>query len=389
LLATVDAAQTEIRIRKNTVAWGTLKTIRFKYKPSKTGTLVVKGTVGGSANTTISSHAVTAGIWNIIDTYCAGDLTALYASQTSCVTGDTGYIDWVYIGDGTYTTKALDASGNGNHGTVAGATPVDTVAGKGFSFDGVNDSITHPTVTIANGSPWTIAWWQTETSTGLRFPWGNGSSKCPVLYTDNALYFRDAGNTYRKCTNALTRASLNHLMLVCDGATITGYVNGVVGLTVTPSSTEISLARFARGYDPADVTYIFGGTFSDPRIYNRALSADEIWELYQKPGMARLSGPIDAVTAVPDSRVVRNASGFVEATDPTSVATAGAVGYQTAIDVASGGTLTMPAGSGTYFWTILTYGATINSVKLGTTAAGAAATGTASANLTVLVKRIA
>jgi hypothetical protein len=55
----------------------------------------------------------------------------------------------------------------------------------------------------------------------------------------------------------------------------------------------------------------FSGWIADPRIYNRALSAEEVWELYQKPGMARLSGPIDAVTAVPDSRVVRSAAGGI------------------------------------------------------------------------------
>jgi hypothetical protein len=68
---------------------------------------------------------------------------------------------------------------------------------------------------------------------------------------------------------------------------------------------------------------------------------------------------------------------------------AGNIGIMTAIDVASAGTLTMPAGNGTYQWVVMTYGATVNSVKTGQTAAGASPGGTASANCTVLVWRIA
>jgi len=67
---------------------------------------------------------------------------------------------------------------------------------------------------------------------------------------------------------------------------------------------------------------------------------------------------------------------------------AGNIGIMTALDVASGGTLTMPAGSGTYQWVVMTYGATVNAVKTGQTAAGASPGGTASANCTVMVWRI-
>ena len=66
----------------------------------------------------------------------------------------------------------------------------------------------------------------------------------------------------------------------------------------------------------------------------------------------------------------------------------GAIGVMGAIDVASGGTLTMPAGSGTYEWIVLTYGASVGGYKAGQAAAGVSPAGTASANLTVLTWRI-
>jgi hypothetical protein len=60
----------------------------------------------------------------------------------------------------------------------------------------------------------------------------------------------------------------------------------------------------------------------------------------------------------------------------------------TALDVVSGAKLTMPSGVGTYSWIILTYGATIAGAKSGSMGAGLTVNGTASANCTVLVRRI-
>ena len=63
------------------------------------------------------------------------------------------------------------------------------------------------------------------------------------------------------------------------------------------------------------------------------------------------------------------------------------IGYETTVDVASGATLTLPAG-GTWFWNVYGYGATISSAKRGSSAGGTTLT-VAGANATVWYRRYA
>jgi hypothetical protein len=63
------------------------------------------------------------------------------------------------------------------------------------------------------------------------------------------------------------------------------------------------------------------------------------------------------------------------------------IGYETTVDVASGGTLTLPAG-GTWYWSVYGYGATISSAKRGSSAGGTTLT-VAGANASVGYRRVA
>ena len=63
------------------------------------------------------------------------------------------------------------------------------------------------------------------------------------------------------------------------------------------------------------------------------------------------------------------------------------IGYETTVDVASGGTLTLPAG-GTWYWNVYGYGATISSAKRGSSAGGTTLT-VAGANASVGYRRVA
>jgi len=63
------------------------------------------------------------------------------------------------------------------------------------------------------------------------------------------------------------------------------------------------------------------------------------------------------------------------------------IGYETTVDVASGATLTLPAG-GTWFWNVYGYGATISSAKRGSSAGGTTLT-VAGANASISYRRTA
>lgn len=393
LSSTVSATTAYLRL---VMALGTLKTIRIKYKTPIGGDVTIKGTVGGVANSTIKAFTAIANVWNTLDCYVAGDLTAVYTLQGGLSIGHVISASFVYIGTGAYLSKALDASGNGNHATVYGATPVDTVAGKGFSFDGVNDRGTYPTT---NKTTLTLSAWVnfTATTADMRIIQENGGSGA---YAKNNITITSKKAACAWRTSSASVDGLNgtvdlnngisHLITFThSGALATLYVDGlsVASKVATLGSEALdALGLIASNAAPAA---FFQGTIADPRIYNRALTAEEVWELWQNPGAHNLDQVPRSATAIAGTIPVFRDNLTLAGTDPADSTTAGTIGYQTAIDVASGSTLTMPSGSGTYRWTIMTYGATINSVKTGTTAAGASATGTASANLTVHVKRIA
>ena len=82
---------------------------------------------------------------------------------------DLGLVAW-YPFDG----NASDMSGNGNHGTVHGATlgtDRHGRAGEAYSFDGVNDHITVPHVNQLDGMNYGLTlsvWLNQTTSSGQR-----------------------------------------------------------------------------------------------------------------------------------------------------------------------------------------------------------------------------
>lgn len=256
-----------------------------------------------------------------------GWFEAIYPGSTGSANLDVYEISFIYIGDGTYTTKALDASGNGTHGTIYGATPVDTVAGKGFSFDGVNDYLSSNNITCSGDYSVSMRLNPSSLSnavSGIKMPFESGYGNVSGIrwfaadgsnsYTLSL--FRSGGDEQIANSFSLSVGSESLITIVIKPSLKQYYVytNGVLtksgALTYTPvPPTNVPFTIGDSGYT---THYYFPGTIADPRIYNRALSAEEIWELYQKPGIARLSGPIDAVTAVPDSRVVRDANGMTE-----------------------------------------------------------------------------
>jgi len=402
LVLTAGAAPTTF-VRANKALAVSSKTVRIKWACAQTDLTTLEiGTSGAGTHVTKSIAGQTSGITDITTGANFTDIEVLFNSTGNNT--NPVYVSFIYIGDGTYSSLALDASGSGNHGTVYGATPVDTPAERGLSFDKLNDYTA--TSIFAMPSIYTfraliINCLQDASNIQMLCGYGITLSGRLLLYrvaNSNSLavgWYNGSANQTETVTNVFSNEEDDTADFLFSINWTSGayavWLNGISFATGTLAGVVKPTTGYAL-YIGAQQTLTalqwFGGTIADPRIYNRALSAEEVWSLYQNPGAFKPSAIIDAATAVPNARAVYSSTGFLASTDPTSIVTAGSVGYQTAIDVASGGTLTMPAGSGTYFWTILTYGATINSVKLGTTAAGAAATGTASANLTVLVKRI-
>ena len=82
----------------------------------------------------------------------------------------------------------------------------------------------------------------------------------------------------------LTIGNWFHVAGVRQGNTLNVYVNGIEGALVSRTLGPISVDNLKIGAlltHGAPVTHFFNGFIDDVRIYNRALSAEEVLQLYQ------------------------------------------------------------------------------------------------------------
>jgi hypothetical protein len=191
-----------------------------------------------------------------------------------------------YNFDESTGTTAGDRSGNGNTGTVSGATRTTSGRnGRALSFDGINDW-----VTIADAN-------SLDLSNGLTleswvYPTALGSTARAVLYkeaTGTSRYALYANTSSRpgarvdvgggRTAIGAAQLSLNtwtHIAATFDGVTLNLFVNGVA-VSSTPAAGSIAASTAAlRIGGHAVASEWFRGRIDDVRVYSRALSVAEI-----------------------------------------------------------------------------------------------------------------
>jgi hypothetical protein len=206
--------------------------------------------------------------------------------------GLVGY--WTFDGPDIQglNATATDVSGNNNHGTIYGAKPAIGKVGQALSFDGVDDYVEVSSITTP--AIMTFETWFKR--------WGSGSGGVPRLHssggTPDWTFEVGVGNTaipnnlgfYLRFTDDtatgwvgvydVTNNVWYHAVFTWDGTWIRAYVNGSevyssnawAGKTIKQGKTRIGTANLADWFD---------GLIDEVRIYNRALSAEEVQEHYR------------------------------------------------------------------------------------------------------------
>ena len=196
------------------------------------------------------------------------------------ITDNTGLVGlWNLNGN------ALDTSGQGNDGTVTGAT--STSAGRwsgAYSFDG-NDKITTATYNLSHTANWTISAWFKNICNGNQFIYGHSSYDSYVANdcTVYSLYWNGSNNIWSTNRNAVNN-SWNNIITVSNGTHFISYMGGTNIGTSKSYPAQIETATFYMGSNKAG-TASFNGTIDEVRIYNRSLSAEEVKELYLSKGL--------------------------------------------------------------------------------------------------------
>src|SRR3989338_244988 len=183
----------------------------------------------------------------------------------SLKSGLVGY--WTFDGKDLNTGAAMDASGQGNHGALVNmSTSTSRVPGKlgqGLKFDGVDDWVNVPDIILGNAE-----------SSDLRVVGGKAYFQ---YYTGSFQIL--TGNT------SINNGQWHQVVGTGNGTLNSIYVDGVndgeLSTTGTPNIKIEALASRDDTYSPSQG---YTGLLDDVRIYNRALEASEIAELYAYTG---------------------------------------------------------------------------------------------------------
>jgi hypothetical protein len=203
-----------------------------------------------------------------------------------------------------FNGNALDASGNGNDGTVQGAVLTKDRMGSpstAYSFDGTSSRIVVPETLFGPTEPaWTISvWittdggpytggpnWQTIFSKGTQ----NGEMSLQVS-AEGQIFFSPHLANYTNGIGPMTPVQSNNVIHIVGvyekGQAASLYTNGVLaGSVAIPDDslfvwTDYPLFSAIGAYNFTPSPYAgFRGAIDDVRVYRRALSPSEVQQLY-------------------------------------------------------------------------------------------------------------
>ncbi len=192
----------------------------------------------------------------------------------------------------TSGTIAYDSSGFGNHGTMySSTTPTYLVSNNTLNLDGSDDYVdcgNDESLDITEAI--TIEAWIKPI--GLHSPSNLGSivymgGNAPRYYHDDTtktLYVRfqttNDDITRELSANLIPMNEYHHTAITYNGINLVSYVDGIPRATYPASGSIVSPGSGATRIGVYGSTHFFNGLIDEVRIYNRALSAEEIQATY-------------------------------------------------------------------------------------------------------------
>lgn len=289
--------------------------------PSLTGTLKDRSDsicFGGAWNGSSCSQSYTGG--GLLDdariyskALSASEVLQLYNEGAGTKQGvvskkglNTGLVGWwTFDGKDVVSGRVNDISGNGNNGTLSGISTSTfyTVGkiGQGFKFDAVDDYVDVGDLSGVEGkTALSVSLWVKSTETEnvsvadtIIAKSGSGADTFELYWEQNeSVSFCVVGSSGTSCGGADTAIASYangipigsgrnwyHIAGVYDSVAgnVKVYVNGVLGGTTGSLS---SLTQNSTHTIKIGTTW--SGTIDDVRIYNRALSASEVLQLYNQ-----------------------------------------------------------------------------------------------------------
>jgi hypothetical protein len=225
--------------------------------------------------------------------------------DTTNGSGTTG-LQALYKFDEGSGTIVNDSSGNGNNGTISGATWATGKSGSGLSLDG-NDCVNKatPSAGLKPSLEVTTAAWvkMSATDTGGAEIVSMGDSYALRVQTSgNIQFFYYNGTTWKSIitTGVNVRDGVwHHIVGQKTSTALQIYVDGISKAS-TPNTGTIAYTQgtdlFIGKHGNGDTIYDFVGSIDDVRIYNRALSNQEVLDLYNAFAAKDTSSPQSSIS---------------------------------------------------------------------------------------------
>lgn len=211
------------------------------------------------------------------------------------------------IGYWPFSNNATDQSGQGNHGTVSGATLTTDRFGacnKAYLFDGVDDYIDFGTSTIFKTNNFSISLWYnqtTYTTASVLIAKSTGAQMGYRMTIDNDYNWfiisqmGIPGFCPLQSSTTTPLGVWHHIVCMYNGTTMTTYLDNVQVASISCSQTINTDNPLRVGALSQTLSSFFNGKIDDIRFYDHVLSAGDIAALYNE------SCNIPSPTAIGDS----------------------------------------------------------------------------------------
>jgi PKD repeat protein len=248
----------------------------YTYASAGTYTVSLTVTGPGGSNTATKTNYVTV------------------ASNSS--SGRSSGLVAAYGFDETNGTQVLDASGNGNHGTLSNVTRTTQAKfGRALYFSGSNSL-----VTVSDSSSLDLTTGMTLSAWVYPTTWASGWKSLLMKESSGGLAYALSANSAADQPDSTLRIggydrqlaagshlpsnTWTHLAATYDGTTQRLFVNGVqVGSRSQTGTLDVSANPLRVGGNTVWANEYFQGLIDEVRIYNRALTQSEIAAVSQEP----------------------------------------------------------------------------------------------------------
>jgi hypothetical protein len=185
---------------------------------------------------------------------------------------------------GSRGSTVYDLSGNGFNGTLTNGAYYSTTNGGCIVFDGSNDYIETNSNSIINGNnPFTIEVFYTISGSGGGALFGNYGPS----YTSGTVWFSGQYGLYINgsayASGAPFSSGTRHMVSTRDSSgNAKTYMNGVLSSSATLTASVPAQQNFRIGTDVNGTGEPFTGNLYILRVYNRALSTEEVYSNYNQ-----------------------------------------------------------------------------------------------------------